>query len=88
MFERMKIVPVSQLRAIGVRWFIVGLLAGAGLAWIAQRAWAEILAPRPPAVTQVGEHAVIVRFTALRDGEPVHCTLSMHWRTKAWTLTC
>jgi hypothetical protein len=89
MFERVRIVPVSRLVAIGARWFVVGAFTGVALAWIAPLALdGVLLAPRPPVVTDIGGEAAVVRFQAKRDGQLVSCTLTMHWRTKAWTLTC
>jgi hypothetical protein len=90
MFEHLRIVPVSRIAAIGVRWFFVGATTGVVLTLILQQVveLAELRAPRPPVVTDIGGEAAVVRFQAKRDGQLVSCTLTMHWRTKAWTLTC
>lgn len=89
MYEHMRVVPVARLIAIGVRWFVVGALAGAAALLILQQHMEGWFAPRPPVVTEVGGgEGAVVRFEALRKGKPVRCTLTIHWRTNAWMVTC
>lgn len=90
MFERMTIVPVSRLVAIGVRWFVVGLLAGAVLAWIAHARWRLAAAPQfRPIVIERQDRIETVARIPLRLGEREYqCTLRVDHRSRTWSLAC
>lgn len=85
MMKRLLVIPRWLFLVIAASWFAFGLAAGAAAPAVAR--FAEI-GPPPPAITQIGEQAVVVRFTAHRAGVPVQCTLSLHFRSNAWSLSC
>jgi hypothetical protein len=92
MYEHMRVVPVARLIAIGVRWFVVGLAAGATAMQVGSMQYAA----RDPAPVKIGSPVVersapdysVIRIPFEQRGAEAFCHLVLDHTRAGWTLRC